>query len=196
VVAHVTQRKQQGKPLPPLIARAEASSPKLINIDVVGAPRVVEVAQSPERFLSACIVKLRSRDIFFAGNADRKAVVQLLRDMDASIAVEVAALSPEDQKALAVPSDAATRDQQLTAEISAGAEVEIALRAAKRALAEKQLALDAKSEAVGPSMAKGLQYVLGIMILLTTVQLQRGTRSWCVRASSARTGSLLSIASK
>ena len=89
VVAHLTQRKQQGKPLPPLIARAEASSPKLINIDVVGAPREVEVAQSPERLLSACIVKLRSRDVFFTGNADRKAVVQLLRDMDASIAVEV-----------------------------------------------------------------------------------------------------------
>ena len=69
--------------------RAEASSPKFINIDVIGAPREIVVTQSPERLLSACIVKLRSRDVFFTGNADRKVVVQLLRDMDASIAVEV-----------------------------------------------------------------------------------------------------------
>jgi hypothetical protein len=88
VVAYVTQRKQQGKPLPPLIARAEASSPKLINIDVVGAPGEVEVAQSPERFLRECIVKLRSRYVFFTGKADKKDVVQLLRDMDAWIAVD------------------------------------------------------------------------------------------------------------
>ena len=40
-------------------------------------------------------------------------------------------------------------------------------------------------------MAKGLQYVLGIMILLTTVQLQSGTRSWCVRASSVAAGCAL-----
>ena len=45
-----------------------------------------------------------------------------LGDQAASIAVEVAALSPEDQKALAVPSDAATRDQQLVVEIGAVAE--------------------------------------------------------------------------
>lgn len=98
-----------------------------------------------------------------------------------SIASEAAALSPEEQKALAVPSDAATRDQQLAVEIGAVAEGASALRAAKLALAEKQLALDAKSEAVGQSMAKCLQYVLGIMILLTTVQLQDGTRCWYVR---------------
>jgi hypothetical protein len=89
VGAHVTQRKRQGKPLPPLIALAEASSPKLINIDVVGAPRVVEVTQSPERFLRDSKKKLRSKRIFYTGKADRKHVVQLLRDMDASIAVEV-----------------------------------------------------------------------------------------------------------
>ena len=65
-------------------------------------------------------------------------------------------------------------------EISAVAEGVSAVRAAKLALAKKRLALDAKSEAVGQSMAKGLQYVLGIMILLTTVQLQSETRSWCV----------------
>ena len=89
VLAHLRQHKRRGGALPPPVAQAEASSPKFINIDVIGAPRVVEVTQSPERLLRACIVKLRSRDVFFAGNADRKAVVQLLRDMDASIAVEV-----------------------------------------------------------------------------------------------------------
>lgn len=104
-----------------------------------------------------------------------------LGDKAATIAAEVAALSLAEQKALAVPTDAATRDKQLTAEISAVAEGEIALRAAERALAEKQLALDEKSEAVGQAMAKSLQYVLGIMIILATVQLQDGTRSWYVR---------------
>ena len=112
-------------------------------------------------------------------------------DQAAAIAGEVAALSLDEQTALAVPSDAATLKQQLTAEISAVAAGASALRAARLALAEKQLALDAKSEAVGQSMAKGLQYVLGIMILLTTVQLQRGTRSWCVRATSVAAGCAL-----
>ena len=106
---------------------------------------------------------------------------RLVDDQAAAIAGEVAALSPDEQTALSVPSDAATRDGQLTVEMSAVAEGASAVRAAKLALAEKRLALDAKSEAVGQSMAKGLQYVLGIMILLTTVQLQSGTRSWCVR---------------
>jgi hypothetical protein len=88
VVAHLTQLKQRGVALPDLVARAEASSPKLINIDVIGNPRVVEVKQSPERLLRACIVKLRSRDISFPGKADREHVVQLLLDFDASIAVD------------------------------------------------------------------------------------------------------------
>jgi hypothetical protein len=89
VVAYVTQRKRQGKPLPPLIARAEASSPKLINIDVVGAPRVVEVKQSPERLLRECIRELSSNRIVFTGNDGREDVVQLLSDLVAWIAVEV-----------------------------------------------------------------------------------------------------------
>jgi hypothetical protein len=58
---------------------------------------VVEVAQSPERFLRKCIVKLRSRDIFFPGKADRENVVQLLRDLDASIAVQVTRSSMFEQ---------------------------------------------------------------------------------------------------
>jgi hypothetical protein len=96
VVAHGLN-KRRGLALSPFIAHAEASSPKLINIDVVGAPRVVEVAQSPERFLRACIVKLRSREISFPGTADRENVVQLLRDLDASIAVQVTRSSMFDQ---------------------------------------------------------------------------------------------------
>jgi hypothetical protein len=59
----------------------------------------VEVKQSPERFLRECIVKLRSRDVVFIGNADRKHVVQLLRDMDASIAVEVTGSAPGPRRA-------------------------------------------------------------------------------------------------
>jgi len=88
VIAHGLN-KRRGLALSPFIARAEASSPKLINIDLVGAPRVVEVTQSPERLLRECIVKLRSRDISFPGKAGRENVVQLLRDLDASIAVQV-----------------------------------------------------------------------------------------------------------
>jgi hypothetical protein len=94
VVAYVTQHKRQGKPLPDLVARAEASSPKLINIDVIGNPRVVEVKQSPERLLRACIVKLRSNGIVFTGNDGRKDFVQLLSDLEASIAVEVTGSAP------------------------------------------------------------------------------------------------------
>jgi hypothetical protein len=55
---------------------------------------VVEVMQSPERLLSACIVKVRSRDIIFTGKADRKVVVQLLPDLEASIAAEVTGSAP------------------------------------------------------------------------------------------------------
>ena len=103
VVAYVTQRKQQGKPLPPLIARAEASSPKLINIDVVGAPREIVVAQSPKRLLRECIVKLRSKTIVLTGNYGRwdvvrffrdRDIIQLLSDLEASIAVEVTGSAP------------------------------------------------------------------------------------------------------
>ena len=89
MLAHLTKRKRRGLALPPPIAQAEESGPKLINIDVTGAPRVVEVAQSPERLLRECIVKLHSRDLFFTGKADRKDVVQLLRDFDASISQSV-----------------------------------------------------------------------------------------------------------
>jgi hypothetical protein len=63
--------------------------PKLINIDVIGAPRVVEVvAQSPGGLLRECKKNLRSERIFFFGS-DRKEVVQLLLDFEDSIAVEV-----------------------------------------------------------------------------------------------------------
>ena len=97
VVAYVTQHKRQGKPLPDLVARAEASSPKFINIDVIGAPRVVEVTQSPERLLRACIEKLSSNRIVFTGNVQLRQVssfVQLLSDLEASIAVEVTGSAP------------------------------------------------------------------------------------------------------
>jgi hypothetical protein len=89
VLAHLTQLKRQRKALPPLIAQAEASSWKFINIDVNGAPREVVVALSPERLLRECKKKLRSKRIFFSGgNADRKVLVQLLSDFEDSIAVE------------------------------------------------------------------------------------------------------------
>jgi hypothetical protein len=54
MLAHPTKRTRRGLALPPLIAQAEESGPKFINIDVTGAPRVVEVAQSPERLLREC----------------------------------------------------------------------------------------------------------------------------------------------
>jgi hypothetical protein len=88
VLAHLTQLKQRKKALPPLIAQAETSSPKLINIDVIGAPHEVVVAQSPERLLRECKEKLRSKRIFFTGKADRKVVIQLLLDFEDSIAVK------------------------------------------------------------------------------------------------------------
>ena len=66
----------------------DASSPKLINIDVIGTPRPVVVTQSPEHFLRQCKKKLRSKEIFFTGKADRKDVVQLLSDFEESIAVQ------------------------------------------------------------------------------------------------------------
>ena len=88
VLAHLTQLKMQKKALPPLIAQAEKSSPKFINIDVIGAPCEVEVAQSPEHLLRQCKKKLLSKQIFFTGKADMKVVVQLLSDFEDSIAVE------------------------------------------------------------------------------------------------------------
>ncbi len=88
VLAHLTQRKRRGGALPPLVAQAEASSPKFINIDLIGAPRPVVVTQSPEHFLRQCKKKLRSKEIFFTGKADQKVVVQLLSDFEDSIAVE------------------------------------------------------------------------------------------------------------
>ena len=64
--------------------------PKLINIDVIDAPRVMEVvAQSPGRLLRECKKLLLSKRIFFNGNGDRKDLVQLLLDFEDSIAVEV-----------------------------------------------------------------------------------------------------------
>jgi hypothetical protein len=63
--------------------------PKLINIDVIDAPREVKVvAQSPGGLLRECKKNLRSERIFFFGS-DRKEVVQLLLDFEDSIAVEV-----------------------------------------------------------------------------------------------------------
>jgi hypothetical protein len=88
VLAHLTQRKQRKKALPPLIAQAEESGPKFINIDVIGAPCEVLVAQSPEDLLRQCKKKLLSKKICFTGKADRKVVVQLLSDFEGSIAVE------------------------------------------------------------------------------------------------------------
>jgi hypothetical protein len=88
MLAHLTKREQRGLALPPRVAQAEESCSKLINIDVIGAPRVVEVAQSPGRLLRECKKNLRSERIFFFGS-DRKEVVQLLLDFEDSIAVEV-----------------------------------------------------------------------------------------------------------
>jgi hypothetical protein len=73
MLAHLTQCKQRGLALPPRVAQAVESGPKLINIDVIGASRVVEVAQSPERFLSECKKVLLSKQIFFtAGGGGRQ----------------------------------------------------------------------------------------------------------------------------
>jgi len=88
VLAHLTQRKRRGGALPPLIAQAEASSLKFINIDVIDKPRELEVAQTPERLLRQCKKKLRSKKTFFTGKADQKVVIQLLCDFEDSIAVE------------------------------------------------------------------------------------------------------------
>jgi hypothetical protein len=88
VLAHLTQLKRRKKSLPPLIAQAEASSLKFINIDLIDAPREVAVAQSPEHLLRECKKKLRSKRIFFTGKADMKVVIQLLSDFEDSIAVE------------------------------------------------------------------------------------------------------------
>jgi hypothetical protein len=98
VLEHLTQLKRRGKALPPLIAQAEESGPKLINIDVIGAPREVEVAQSPERLLGECKKLLLSKQIFFPGGVDRKHAVQLLLDFEDSIAVEFGQVSTLDRK--------------------------------------------------------------------------------------------------
>ena len=88
VLAHLMQLKRRGEELSDVLKQAEASSLKFINIDVIGAPREVVVAQSPEHLLRECKKKLRSKQIFFTGKADRKVVVQLLSDFEDSIAVE------------------------------------------------------------------------------------------------------------
>jgi hypothetical protein len=105
VLAHIMQHKRRGgaqsllfsllgmrRDLPPPVAQAEASGPKrhakLINIDVIGAPREVVVTQSPEHLLRECKKKLRSNQFYFTGKADRKEVVQLLSDFKESIAVK------------------------------------------------------------------------------------------------------------
>ena len=88
VLAHLTQRKRRGEELSDVLKQAEASSLKFINIDVIGAPREVVVAQSSEHLLRECKKKLRSKRIFFTGKADMKVVVQLLSDFEDSIAVE------------------------------------------------------------------------------------------------------------
>ena len=88
VVAHLTQLTVRLEPIPDLVAKAEKSGQKLINIDMTDALHVVEAKQSPEHFLRECKKKLRSKRIFFTGKADRKDVVQLLSDFEDSIAVE------------------------------------------------------------------------------------------------------------
>jgi hypothetical protein len=89
VLAHLTQCRQRGGALSDKLKQAEASGPKLINIDVIDALHVVEVAQSPELLLRKCKELLRDPErIFFTGRADRKQVVQLLSDFEDSIAVE------------------------------------------------------------------------------------------------------------
>jgi len=87
VLAHLTQRKRQGKELPDKLKQAEEGSPKLMNIDLE-ASKVLVVAQLPERLLRECMLQLRSERAFFTGGADRKHVVQLLSDFEDSIAVE------------------------------------------------------------------------------------------------------------
>ena len=72
-----------------MLKQAEASGPKLINIDMTDALHVVEAKQTPEHFLRECMKNLRSERIFFNGNGDRKDLVQLLLDFEDSIAVEV-----------------------------------------------------------------------------------------------------------
>jgi serine/threonine protein kinase len=88
VLAHVTQRKRLGEKLSEELKQAEASSLKLINIDVTGAPREVLVAQSPEHHLRECKKLMLSKRIVFTGRADQKQVVQLLSDFEDSIAVQ------------------------------------------------------------------------------------------------------------
>jgi hypothetical protein len=90
MLAHLTKRKRRGLALLDELKQAEESGPKLINIDVTGAPRVVEVAQSPERLLRECKKLLLSKkQIFFTAGGDKKRVVQLLFDIEDMIAVEV-----------------------------------------------------------------------------------------------------------
>jgi hypothetical protein len=88
VLAHLTQLKRRGEELSDVLKHAEASSLKFINIDLIDAPREVVVVQSPEHLLRRCKKKLRSKQVFFTGKADRKDVVQLLSDFEDSIAVE------------------------------------------------------------------------------------------------------------
>jgi hypothetical protein len=120
VLAHLTQHKRGNGALPPAVAQAEKSSPKLINIDTIDRKVVAqsperllrecekglcafpfgrwrpppcafvcaEEAQSAERLLRECKLKLRSKRIFFNGEAERKQVVQLLSDFEDLIAVE------------------------------------------------------------------------------------------------------------
>ncbi|KOO53741.1 ctr1-like protein kinase, partial [Chrysochromulina tobinii] len=82
------RKKGGGEELSDELKQAEASSLKLINIDLIDAPREVVVAQSPEQLLCQCKKKLRSKQIFFTGKADQKQVVQLLSDFEDSIAVQ------------------------------------------------------------------------------------------------------------
>jgi hypothetical protein len=93
VLTHLRQLKERkkggGEELSDVLKQAEASSLKLINIDLIDAPRVVEVVQSPERHLLQCKKKLLSKQIFFTGKGDQKDVVQLLFDFEDSVSVEV-----------------------------------------------------------------------------------------------------------
>ena len=88
VLAHLTQRKRQGKELPYKLKQAEEGGPKLMNIDLIDASKELVVEQSPERLLHECMLQLRSERVFFTGRADMQQVVQLLSDFEDSIAVE------------------------------------------------------------------------------------------------------------
>jgi hypothetical protein len=99
VLAHLKKRKRRGLALSDVLKlQAEASSLKLINIDVIGAPREVRWLRSRRSAFSASakitfsasarITCARSGSVSPLGG-DRKHVVQLLLDFEDLISVEV-----------------------------------------------------------------------------------------------------------